>query len=257
MPKIDEDKEWPDKLIAELVIAICIVTLLFCGAVWFFKTYVDPPKITKIEFHISSTDSLRQRNYVSREDVDSLMRLINKYEAEIADKYQYMLEQEDNSDKYYSTFGVLLGIIFSLFGFFGYKSINAIEKQAIEKAEDKANHVAQETTDSILNRKIDFEIDKIFKQNYKQAIVKELSDEVVEKFTKKFNTVDSLSVRIKGTEEQLDKLTKEVHALETNRENVQQENSERTETNNNNLQEDKEANASEGDIQPEANPFDE
>lgn len=141
--------ECSDKILGHYVIAFCIVALLVCSSIWLYHIFVNAPRINKVEIKFVSTDSLLNKNYITREQADSLISLMNRHEAEIADKYQYFIEQKYNEDKYFSVFTVLLGVIFSLFGFFGYKTMSSIEGKAIKTAQDKADEIAKSVADKV------------------------------------------------------------------------------------------------------------
>jgi hypothetical protein len=138
-----------DKILGHFVIAFCIIALLVCSCIWFYYTFANPPRINKVEIKFISSDSLLNKNYITGEQADSLISLMNRHEAEIADKYQYFIEQKYNEDKYFSIFTVLLGVIFSLFGFFGYKTMSSIEEKAIKTAQDKADDIAKSVADKV------------------------------------------------------------------------------------------------------------
>lgn len=138
-----------DKILGHFVIAFCIVALLVCSFIWFYYTFANPPRINKVEIKFVSSDSLLNKNYITGEQADSLISLMNRHEAEITDKYQYFIEQKYNEDKYFSVFTVLLGVIFSLFGFFGYKTMSSIEGKAIKAAQDKADDIAKSVADKV------------------------------------------------------------------------------------------------------------
>lgn len=141
--------ECSDKIFGHLVIAFCIVALLVCSSIWLYHTFVNAPRINKVEIKFVTSDSLLNKNYITGAQVDSLISLVNRHEAEVADKYQYFIEQKYNEDKYFSVFTVLLGVIFSLFGFFGYKTMSSIEEKAIKTAQDKADDIAKSVADKV------------------------------------------------------------------------------------------------------------
>lgn len=141
------------KALGSYVIAICITALMVCGCIWLYHCLLNEPKINKVNIEFVSSDSILDKNYLTQEQVDSIVKVINKHEAQMSDKYQYFIEQKYNEDKYFSVFTVLLGIVFSIFGFFGYKSITSIEDKAIKVAQTKsqeiADKIARQTADKV------------------------------------------------------------------------------------------------------------
>ena len=61
---------------------------------------------------------------------DSLISVINKHEHVIADRYEAILEDKADTQKYWSIAGILVSMILGIAGFFGFKSIKDIERAA-------------------------------------------------------------------------------------------------------------------------------
>lgn len=84
----------------------------------------------------------------------------------MADRYQYAMEQKMNQDQYYSLGTFFVGIILSIFGFFGYKSIKSIEEKANHDAERAAKQTSEDVTknylDERLQGKVSIAAEKIF-----------------------------------------------------------------------------------------------
>lgn len=93
-------------------------------------------------------------NYLSEEQADSLITIVKRHERELAERYQYALEQKMNQDQYFSFGTFLVGVILSIFGFFGYKSIKSIEEKANKDAERAAKLTSEEVTKSYLDEKL-------------------------------------------------------------------------------------------------------
>lgn len=105
-------------------------------------------------------------NYLSKEQADSLITIVKRHERELAERYQYALEQKMDQDQYFSFGTFLVGVILSIFGFFGYKSIKSIEEKANKDAERAAKQTSEDVTKSYLDEKLDGKVsiaaEKIF-----------------------------------------------------------------------------------------------
>lgn len=176
MPEEMPCKELCNKTLACFVIAICIVAMLICGATWFYKSYVDTPSITKVDIKFTTSDSLLTKNYITHEELDSLLHEINRQESQLSDKYQYFIEQKYNEDKYYSTIAVILGVVFSLFGFFGYKSVTSIEEKSIEKAQERADQTAKDYCDKYVRRYVRIESKNLFESDASAILQEKVTD---------------------------------------------------------------------------------
>lgn len=77
---------------------------------------------------------------------DSLIKEIRKQETILEEKYKYFIEQQSNVQDLLAIGGVVLGIIVSLVGFFGFSTMKSIE--------DKAKKIGEESADQAFNKRI-------------------------------------------------------------------------------------------------------
>ena len=150
---------------ADVILVSCVVAILIVSAVWCCRTCLKP-EIQPIRIEITASDSLRMANYLSKEQADSLITIVKRHERELAERYQYALEQKMDQDQYLSVGTFLVGVVLSIFGFFGYKSIKSIEEKANKDAERAAKQTSEDVTKSYLDEKLDGKVsiaaEKIF-----------------------------------------------------------------------------------------------
>lgn len=91
---------------------------------------------------------------MSKEQADSLISIVKHHEQELAEKYQYALEQKIDQNQYFSLGTFIVGVVLSIFGFFGYKSIKSIEAKANKDAERAAKQTSEDVTKEYLNEKL-------------------------------------------------------------------------------------------------------
>lgn len=77
---------------------------------------------------------------------DSIILEIRKQESILEEKYKYYIEQQSNVQDLLAIGGVVLGIIVSLVGFFGFSTMKSIE--------DKAKKIGEESADNAFNKRI-------------------------------------------------------------------------------------------------------
>lgn len=63
---------------------------------------------------------------------DSLIQVINKHEHVLEDRYNAILEEKQDAQRYWSIAGVVASIIIAVFGVFGYKSFKKILKTNVK-----------------------------------------------------------------------------------------------------------------------------
>lgn len=118
-----------------IVVVICIMGLL-----WSITNYnsvfgIDH-KREQVELRLSvKVDSTGQMDGITKAQLDSLITKIEIHEHLLQDKYEHILEQKEIFNDVLALGGMLLAVVLSVFGFFGYKSLNTIEDRAKEQAE--------------------------------------------------------------------------------------------------------------------------
>lgn len=137
----------------DIILVSCVVAILFVTAFWTCRMCCKPD-VQPIKIEVASLDTLRQANYLSKEEADSLITVVKRHEQELAEKYQYALEQKIDQNQYFSLGTFIVGVVLSIFGFFGYKSIRSIEIKANKDAERAAKQTSEDVTKAYLDEKL-------------------------------------------------------------------------------------------------------
>lgn len=105
------------------VLVIAFVCLII-GACSFFLSS-DPVQQHQVVLTVNpdSTFDKEKFSYYT----DSLIQVINKHEHVIEDRYNAILEEKYDTQRYWSIAGIVASIVIALFGVFGYKSFKDIE----------------------------------------------------------------------------------------------------------------------------------
>ena len=112
------------------------------------RAVVDEEKDVRISY-IFQTDTTGIIIPASRALADSVLNEMDKHEQRIADKYEYIIEQRSNIEDYLTWGGILLTVIASIFGFFGYKSLHDIQEKIVKQVEPSAEKAAEEKAASV------------------------------------------------------------------------------------------------------------
>lgn len=219
-----------------IIIIVCAFAFLFAIGIHCFNN--KPPKpLAPIELvvHVDTTGNLTNESKVG---IDSLVYRLDKQEKLLEDKYQYLLEQKENINDILTYGGMLIAVVISIFGFFGYKSINSIE----ERAEKQASQKAEQTATSILNAKyqeyqtdvnrhIDRGIESKLDENVDRKVAesrKTLKNYITDKVKKEAraysnnienleNKIEPINTSIQSLDEKMTKLDKRLSDLETSK----------------------------------------
>lgn len=177
---------------ADIILVSCVVAILIVSAVWCCRTCLKP-EIQPIRIEITASDSLRMANYLSKEQADSLITIVRRHERELAERYQYALEQKMDQDQYFSFGTFLVGVILSIFGFFGYKSIKSIEEKANNDAERAAKQTSEDVTKAYLNEKLEGKVsiaaEKIFNSIGAETMKSKVIEETIKHDEKYINSL--------------------------------------------------------------------
>lgn len=148
------------EICAVIVLTVAVISFLCVAtSTWMFRKFKEPVlheiKITMVP----PTDSL-QRATFDDGDMEKFITQINEKESALEDKYQSIVKRQDEERDLKSLFGLFFGVIVSVAGFFGYRSLRemneTVKKMAIEEAQvaakTKATTVASEEALSIAYR---------------------------------------------------------------------------------------------------------
>lgn len=171
--------------------AICIVVAIVIFALG------SKHEVVKHEYtYTIKVDSAGNVTPASQMQVDSIISTIKKHEHLIEDRYNYVLEQRENSQNYLTVGGIFVTVILSIFGFFGYKSFRNIEEDAKASAKkiaaDKAEEVANDKATKVatkLNKRLNIELKKEQKETLLDFKKKDIPDMVSRTVEQKFGLV--------------------------------------------------------------------
>ena len=140
---------------AAWILFLCIVVAAVTVAFFSLdRAILDEEKEVKISY-VFQTDTLGSVTPQSRALADSVLYEMSKHEQRIADKYEYIIEQRSNIEDYLTWGGILLTVVISIFGFFGYKSLHDIQERILKHVEPSAQKAAEDKAEEICGGKHD------------------------------------------------------------------------------------------------------
>lgn len=193
------------KITQIVLLGLCVVAFLVLLSLYGIKTVrsVDP---VRMELHLS-TDSTGVVSPQARQLADSLINEIKKQETILEDKYKYFIEQQSNTQDLLAVGSVLLGIIVSLVGFFGFSTMKSIE--------DKARKIGEESANEAFNKRLG----ELQTKKYKELLEKKFKPEVDKRIKESLNRfegekssgIDSHERRLNILEESISSLSIKVN----------------------------------------------
>ena len=194
----DKSREPSDSTTAEFILISCVLAILFCVCCWVYGAFVKVPSFQPIRIEVVESDKMLGSNYISKEEADSLISVMKRQERMLEDKYQYALDQKMNEDRYFSIGTFVVGVVISVFGFFGFKSLKSIEEKAKEDSQRLATKMSEDCTKEYLKQRLQglvtMESEKILKSSAAESLKKEILDSVYKKYDEKFNSLSEEDV---------------------------------------------------------------
>ena len=194
----DKSREPSDSTTAEFILISCVLAILFCVCCWVYGAFVKVPSFQPIRIEVVESEKMLGSNYISKEEADSLISVMKRQERMLEDKYQYALDQKMNEDRYFSIGTFVVGVVISVFGFFGFKSLKSIEEKAKEDSQRLATKISEDVTKEYLKQRLQglvtIESEKILKSSAAESLKKEILDSVYKKYDEKFNSLSEEDV---------------------------------------------------------------
>ena len=164
-----------------VILFISFVALIVAAGIFLFK-YPKQQKAYTIEMHII-TDSNGVCNNETKIMVDSLTSILNSQNNVLRQKYDHLLQQQEDKDTLFTFIGVVISVVISVFGFFGYRSFKSIEDTAVSNAEGMARRKLDEemkhelaTMEDKMKSKILEKIEILEKEKIPEIVENKMSD---------------------------------------------------------------------------------
>lgn len=126
---------------------------------------------------VIQTDSTGVVSQDAQELAESVKHVIEAHEHALKDKYEYILDQKENIQDYLTWGGIIVTIVLSIFGFFGYKSLNSIEDRLASNIQNVVLQKASRDAIAYAREKI---------EEYERTSTTNLEDGVNNKIDAKF-----------------------------------------------------------------------
>lgn len=229
---------------ATIVLSVCVIAMVVLSVIFGFSRCSQHVNITNECSVNLIVDSLGTLSKESRAAADSIVNAIQAQQHLLDDKYKYILEQKETAQDFITFGGLFVTIALSLFGFFGYRSIESIKDNSKRIAET----ASRETTESILQKDsngymeknakeiINKRIDELYKEEFRNVQIQKLKDDITKEISADKQFVSENADLIKARVKDIDKIQNTLNMIvdrmkkgEVEPEETQENNAEPTE----------------------------
>lgn len=192
------------KITQIVLLGLCVVVFILLLSLYGIKTIksVEP---VRMELCLSQ-DSTGAVSPQAKKLADSLINEIKKQEATLNDKYGYFIEQQSNTQDLLAIGSVVLGIIVSLVGFYGFSTMKSIEDKARKIGEESA----KEAFDKRISELQDQKYKELLENKFKPEVVKQIKESINKYGGEKSSIIDDHGKRIANLEDLVSSLSKKV-----------------------------------------------
>ena len=196
------EKFWKRTLLndrlASWILAICALVLIVTLAVVAIVSSCKHVEPQRVELTLVPADSVSGASQFSKRDdmvmisrckLDSIVARFDAHEAQLSQKYQYVMEKREEEENYRNIFMLIFGIAVSTVGFFGYRSFADIEKRAMKVAEEKAEQVAKEQAQKTAKEVAQNTAQNYCSQNVNQLVQSYLAQNLPNEVNSRVNTL--------------------------------------------------------------------
>lgn len=205
-----QDRDWV-RTLSLGIIALCVIMLLALLGTMAWKASKDNPKVFRVVVTTDKLpDSLKAYNYIDYAQADSLISAVRRYDEQLTQKYQYLVEQKEQDSQVFYWGSLIVGIVIALFGWFGFQSFTTIEDKAKKKAANVATRTAWNETNRFLNQEGKKQIDEAAKENLQADAVTKVKEQVMDEL----NTVIENRLGQYLASSKIDDLAQRIESLE-------------------------------------------
>lgn len=144
---------------ASWVIFILVILVIIGTIAYIVTDCIRAPKVQDIVIQVETTDSIQKGTLIYKsEGIDSLITVVKDYELKLDEKYQYLLENRQDEERFKTWGALIVGVIVSICGFWGYKSLKDLREDITANTEKTAELSVKVYLDKKLQHKVNEEL---------------------------------------------------------------------------------------------------
>lgn len=158
LPKEKKELLCIDKWAITVLVGVIFTALALISMFGYSRFVKDPvqPNVVSIVIAVDTTGVLLPE---TRIEVDKITSTFEAHEHLLKDKYEHILQQKEDIKDYYTWGGMLVTIVLSIFGFFGFRSLQSIDERVVNSVTPKASEKAIKSAEHLISTRLDGYLD--------------------------------------------------------------------------------------------------
>lgn len=205
----EEDRKYERKnnYYASFILVVCSLALV---GILFVRSYTPHVKYEhKVTFVVCCDSSAHNTPMVTTAVVDSLKEIIEHHERVLNEQYQSLIEKKQEDNNWLSISSIIVGIVISVLGFFGFKNFQSIEEKAKGLAEEKTKGYLEENLKMMLESSIQTK----FLKTISDIVYNSVRDNVLKGVLPETDAMDSMKNGLKDIRKQIDGLAQRMDSI--------------------------------------------
>ena len=140
---MDKNKKYEDYWLTT-ILGIFVLGVIVCSVIFFIVSVCRYQPVVEHHVYITErTDSTNMEVAYLKTGIDSLVNVVQEHDRLMSEKYQYAIEERCSEDSAKSFVVIVIGVLISILGFFGYKSFKDVRERGEKISKDVAKEEAK------------------------------------------------------------------------------------------------------------------
>lgn len=192
--------------LSSVIVFVLVIGVIFSSLYFMLFDISRSKEVSRITIQVEAADSLNIQQTYSAEGIDSLLAEVKRYEDRLGEKYQYLIEQKEDDDRFKTWGALVVGVIVSVCSFWGYRSLKDLRSDVKKQTEVDTITIVNE----FMNKKLDGLVRELLTNALRGEVTDTIKTHVIE--TLNSDEEMTISTRVKAVMES-DKFDKHLNEL--------------------------------------------
>lgn len=192
--------------LSSIIVFVLVVGVILSSFYFMVFDISRSKEVSRIIIQVEATDSINRQQIYAAEGIDSLISEVKRYEDRLGEKYQYLIEQKEDDDRFKTWGALIVGVIVSVCSFWGYRSLKDLRSDV--KKQTEVDTVTK------VNEYLNNNLDGLVRGHLTNALRSDVTDTIKTHVIETLNSDDetTISTRVKAVMES-DKFDKQLNDL--------------------------------------------